>query len=103
MNKPSLFRSLSRVKAVFIGCLLLILLSGCSGGKTAPPRGDFAFDLPEGYSVSDVTDESCSIVREQDGVAVGGIEATGLKPGDLKKRVIDEDAAEQFHSIADVD
>jgi len=66
-----------------IAVALTVMLTGCSGQGT-PKKGDFSFTLPEGYSVSDVTDKNCVIVSDGDGAAVGGIEITELNSRDLK-------------------
>ncbi len=70
------------ITLVLSALLLSAIISGC--GSKMPEKGDFSFDLPEGFSVSDVTDQNCSIVHDEDGTAVGGIELTQLKRRDLK-------------------
>lgn len=70
------------ITLVLSALLLSAVISGC--GSKMPEKGDFSFDLPEGFSVSNVTDQNCSIVRDEDGVAVGGFELTQLKRRDLK-------------------
>ncbi len=73
------------IKSLFItGILLVITLTGCTGKNAAPKKGDFSFELPEGYSVSNVTDDSCSIVCNEYGTSVGGFEITQLNCRDLK-------------------
>ncbi len=71
-------------KLLAIAFVFVVMLTGCAGGEAAPEKGDFSFELPDGYSVSNVTDKNCSIVRDGDGGAVGGIELTELKDRDLK-------------------
>ena len=55
---------------------LLVVLTGCSGKDTEVKQADFSFNLPEGYSLSDVTDESCNIVSDEGGAIIGGITVT---------------------------
>lgn len=69
--------------------VLLLLLAGCSGGTSVPDVGDFNFDLPEGYSVSDVADVNCVILRDADSVAVGGAEITELTRKDVTGKKTD--------------
>jgi len=64
--------------------LLLVLLVGC-GKETIPERGDFSFTLPQGYSISQVTDISCTIL-DPEGAAVGGINLTDIRPSELKNK-----------------
>ena len=63
--------------------LFMLILSGCSDKTIVPAAGDFSFDLPDGYSVTNTTDKNCSIVRDEDEVVVGGIEVTALKCKDV--------------------
>ena len=65
--------------ACIVFALLLVMLTGCSGKAAEVKQADFSFNTPEGYSLSDVTDESCNIVSDEDGAVIGGIEATNLK------------------------
>ena len=66
--------------ACILFALLLVVLLGCSGKDTDVKQADFSFNLPEGYSLSDVTDESCNIVSDEDNAIIGGITVTNLKP-----------------------
>lgn len=66
--------------ACILLALLLVLLAGCSGKAAEVKQADFSFNLPEGYSLSDVTDESCNIVSDEDGAVIGGITVTSLSP-----------------------
>ena len=66
--------------ACILLALLLVLLAGCSGRAAEVKQADFSFNLPEGYSLSDVTDESCNIVSDEGGAIIGGITVTSLKP-----------------------
>lgn len=71
-----------------------------------PKRGDFSFALPDGYSVSNVTDKTCSILRDEDSTVVGGVEITQLEYDDLT----DDDAKDimlylqrDFHMTNDIE
>ena len=66
--------------ACILFSLLLVVLTGCLGKDTEVKQADFSFNLPEGYSLSDVTDESCNIVSDEDGAVIGGITVTSLSP-----------------------
>ena len=71
-------------RKIFIPFLLLaVLLLGC-GKETIPEKGDFSVSLPEGYSISNVTDKSCDILRS-DGALVGGMVLTEIAPEDMKR------------------
>ena len=66
--------------ACILLALLLVLPTGCSGKAAEVKQADFSFNLPEGYSLSDMTDESCNIVSDEGGAIIGGITVTSLKP-----------------------
>lgn len=75
-----------RITLVMLALLAAVILFGCS----APPEvGDFSFDLPEGYRITDVTEKSCTIVNEEK-VQVGGINLTGLRAKDIWKSGSDD-------------
>lgn len=76
-------RRTERAQAALI-LVVTILLAGCA--KSAPQKADVSFPLPEGYAIADETGESCSIVREETGEAVGGFELTELRRKDLKDK-----------------
>jgi len=57
---------------------LMIVMAGCSDKNVVPEVGDFSFDLPDGYSIANVADKNCSIIRADDGAVAGGIEVTAL-------------------------
>ena len=59
---------------------LLVILTGCSGKAVEAKQADFSFKTPDGYSLSDVTGESCNIVSDEGGEVIGGITVTSLSP-----------------------
>lgn len=65
---------------IFIFCLLFT--TGCSN-QQVPDIGDFSFIPPDGYALTDITDLSCSVIREADSQAIGGMELTELSKKDL--------------------
>lgn len=71
-------------KILIIALLLVAMLAGCANDETVSKKGDFTFELPEGYSISNVKEESCSIVRDEDSTIVGNIEITELNLRDLQ-------------------
>lgn len=92
------------MKRIFAAALcLLCLLAGCAQATEAP-KGNFVYDLPEGFEITDVTDTSCSIAEGD--TVVGGIQTTPLKP-----RTVEKDKAEDvmrylqevFHKTNDVE
>ena len=89
-----------KMKRLVTAVLLTIFLTGCFGRSSEPDIGDFTFDLPEGYSVSEVADVNCVILRDADSAAVGGVEITGLKRKDVTGRKTDnimQYLHDQFH------
>ena len=62
--------------------LILVLSFGGCGQQKGP---DLNFKMPQGYRLSDVQGDACSIIREEDGQAVGGIHNTQLTVKDLRK------------------
>ena len=74
-------------KLILAVTIVAALLGGLVAGYwliSAPPqKGDFSFELPAGYQVTEVTDTSCAII-DADGTAVGGIRLTGLRPRDIR-------------------
>ena len=63
--------------ACILFSLLLVLLTGCSGKAGEVKQADFSFNLPEGYSLSDVTDESCNLVSDEGGAIIGVVGCRG--------------------------
>lgn len=56
--------------------LLALLLTGCASKPAEPVAPDFNITLPEGYSLSPLSDTECAIVRE--GETLGGLRLTDL-------------------------
>lgn len=62
----------------------LITITACQAKEMATTQNrDFAFEMPDGYTIVDVTEKSCSIVNEEC-IAIGGINLTGLSKKDLE-------------------
>lgn len=82
-----------------------LFAAGCSK-TTLPEKGDFTFQLPEGYRVGNITDLTCDIIRNEDETAVGAIEVTALSRKDLKdtqtKKVM-RYLQEDFHETNNVE
>lgn len=75
---------IKKMLCMVLTCVLLAFaVSGCNAGASES-AGEFEFNLPEGFAVSDVGEESCTIINS-DGVAVGGFARTDLEMKDLKK------------------
>ena len=94
------------MKRLLVFCLLLIMLAGCSNPPYDSAVGDFSFYLPEGYSIEDVSDLNCAIIREDNSAVVGGIELTALKRRSL---ISDRDNSiilylqDQFHKTRNME
>ena len=67
---------------IILGLCLLLFLTGCSTMQI-PDTGDFYFDLPDGYILADITAKSCSIIRTEEEMTIGGMELTALSTKDL--------------------
>ena len=75
------------MKKLTVLCLILILiLSGCRNETPVLDTADFTFPMPEGYTVAYIEDLSCSILRERDCVAVGGMEVVPLTRKNLTQK-----------------
>lgn len=86
-------------RKIFIPFLLLaVLLLGCEK-ETIPEKGDFSVSLPEGYSISNVTDKTCDILRS-DGALVGGMVLTDILPSDLQRDSDSPAIARYLDSVA---
>ena len=95
------------MKKLFIFPLILVLvLSGCAEHPVAPAAVDFTFDLPEGYSIAEITDLNCTILRDADGAVCGGIEVTTLSPKSLTEKhakSIMQHLQEEFHKTNNIE
>ncbi len=92
-------------KRIVLLVLLCLALCGCSREKEAP-AGDFSFRLPEGYSLSEITESRCAIAGEKEKAQVGGMETTMLDNSALTEK--DSEAIllylqENFHGTNDVE
>ena len=93
-------------KLLILYLLLLLTLCGCSEPPYSSAVGDFTFYPPEGYSIEEITDLNCVLVRDADSTVVGGIELTAMK-----RKVLTEDHAktilhylqEDFHKTYNVE
>ena len=88
---------------LFVFCLLL--MTGCST-QQIPDTGDFSFTLPDGYSLTDITEQSCSIICEEDSQTIGGMELTALSQKDLNGKNTDNMISyllDDFHQTNDVE
>lgn len=65
-------------KITFLILAVLLILCGCGNETPVLESADFSFPMPEGYSIAYVENLSCSIQRDADCVAVGGMEAVPL-------------------------
>lgn len=66
-----------------LALVMVLVFSAC--GVQEPAEIDFDAEMPEGYMVSDFSENSCTITREEDHQAVGGINITSLTVKDLNK------------------
>lgn len=93
-------------KLLSLSLLLVLMLSGCAEHPVASAAGDFTFYPPEGYSIEDVTDINCTILREEDSTVVGGMEVTTLTRTALtrkKDNSIILYLQDEFHQTKDVE
>ena len=75
---------------VVVSLLAIILFTccSCSSEDTISEMGDFSFELPEGYSVANMLENSRSLVYDKDSITVGGIEITQMRKRDLSDKGI---------------
>ena len=71
-----------KVKLILVFLVLAMVISGCNSREKAPEAGDFSFELPEGFTISDVTDMTCT-VRDGEGTVVSTIRLTDITPSQL--------------------
>ena len=62
--------------------MLALAISGCVFREEVPEAGNFSFELPEGFTISDVTDMTCT-VRDGEGTVVSTIRLTDITPSQL--------------------
>lgn len=75
------------MKKIITWCLiLLLLLSACGNETPVLDNADFSFPMPEGYTLTDVKQISCTITRDSDGLDVGGMEVVPLTRRALTER-----------------
>jgi len=67
---------------VLMMILLSVAMCGCHSDSST--KGDFTFDLPDGFTISDVTDQHC-VIEDSSGTAVGGFVLTDLQAKDLRE------------------
>lgn len=92
-------------------CLILILgltvvLCGCGNEPPVLDTADFNFPMPEGYTVAYIEDLNCSILRDSDCVAVGGMEVVPLTRKNLTQKsntAILDYLQTSFHQTNDVE
>ena len=71
-----------KVKLILVFLVLAMVISGCNSREKAPEAGDFSFELPEGFTISDVTDMTCT-VRDGEGTVVSTIRLADITPSQL--------------------
>ena len=71
-----------KVKLILVFLVLAMVISRCNSREKAPEAGDFSFELPEGFTISDVTDMTCT-VRDGEGTVVSTIRLTDITPSQL--------------------
>ena len=71
-----------KAKLILVFLMLVLAVSGCGSREEVPEVGDFSFDLPEGFTISDVTDISCTVL-DGEGAVVSTIRLTDITPSQL--------------------
>ena len=71
-----------RTKWILAVLMLTLALSGCGSREKVPQVGDFSFELPEGFTISNVTDMTCTVL-DGDGTVVSTIRLTDITPSQL--------------------
>ena len=93
-------------KIIFLVLVLVLMLCGCGNETPVLDSADFTFQMPDGYSVAYMEDFSCSILRDSDCVAVGGMEVVPLTRKNLTQKsntAILEYLQTTFHQTNDVE
>ena len=89
---------MKKTRFLILFTLLAMLLLGCQN-QLIPEKGDFTFSVPDGYSLSNVTDKTYDILRS-DGTLVGGIVLTEITPEDMKRNSDSPAIARYLDSVA---
>ena len=71
-----------RTKWILAVLMLTLALSGCGSREKVPQVGDFSFELPEGFTISNVTDMTCTVL-DGEGTVVSTIRLTDITPSQL--------------------
>ena len=71
-----------KAKWILVFLMLALAVSGCGSREAVPEVGDFSFELPEGFTISDVTDTSCTVLDGECAV-VSTIRLTDITPSQL--------------------
>ena len=71
-----------RTKWILAVLMLTLALSGCGSREKVPQVGNFSFELPEGFTISDVTDMTCTVL-DGEGTVVSTIRLTDITPSQL--------------------
>ena len=71
-----------KAKWILVFLILALAVSGCGSREAVPEAGNFSFELPEGFTISDVTDMTCT-VRDGEGTVVSTIRLTDITPSQL--------------------
>lgn len=93
-------------KLISFTLVLMLLLCGCGNETPVLEEADFTFPMPEGYCVACIEDLSCSILRDRDDAAVGGMEVVPLTRKHLTRKSnqsILEYLQGTFHQTNDVE
>lgn len=93
-------------KIILLIATMLLILCGCGNETPVLESADFSFPMPEGYSIAYVENFNCSIQRDRDCVAVGGMEAVPLSGKALTEKNatgILNYLQTQFHQTNDVE
>lgn len=78
-----------KVNMILAILMLALVITGCGAREQVPQVGDFSFELPDGFTISNVTDTSCAVL-DAEGTVVSTIRLTDITPSQLWD---DDDAA----------
>lgn len=71
-----------KARWILVFLILALAVSGCGSREAVPEAGNFSFELPEGFTISDVTDTSCTVL-DGEGAVVSTIRLTDITPSQL--------------------